>query len=345
MVHRTLSSRSRQHCSVQCSVICLLVNYSKQANESSHTRSILTTDRMVMPSWLPAYEAECKKNNKIPDVVKIPNSNAKGFWIGNKETATYNMVWYHSGGFVVPGAPQLNDLMKSIVRWSNDNVAIFCVAYTLAPGAHYPVQIGEAVEALRFVLELPGRSPQRTIIAGDSAGGNLVLAVLSHISGHAHPQSSIVRPLDFSGNLFGAIVVAPWVSSETERFPSAKQFENRDIIHAGIGQYWIKTYKNNNTIKDDNYIVPELAKPEWWKNAKLSSFLVCAGEHEILRDSIISWAQHFQEGAPDVEFKLVIGKKESHCAPLISKGEKAMIGNEEVYQEAAIRHWIKSRLA
>lgn len=306
---------------------------------------MLTTVRLVMPTWLGAYEAECKKSNKPADVVRIPNTTAKGFWLGNKDAATYTMVWYNSGGFVAPGAPQLNDLMKNIIRWSNDKVAVFCVAYTLVPQARYPVQISEAVEAMRYVLALPGRSPRNTIIAGDSAGGNLVLAVLSHVSGHPHPQSSIVKPLEISGNLFGAITVAPWVSSEVERFPSARQYGSRDIITADIGQYWIKAYKHNNTIKDDNFIVPELAGPAWWKGAKVSSFLAMAGEHEILRDSIISWAQHFQEGAPDVDFKLVIGKKESHCAPLISKGEKALIGNEEVYQEAAIRHWVKSRLA
>lgn len=298
-----------------------------------------------MPSWLPAYEAECKKHNKVPDVAKIPNTNATGFWVGNKETATYTMVWYHSGGFVVPGGPALNDLTKNIIQWSDNKLAIFCVAYTLVPHAHYPVQIGEAVEALRYVLASPGASPQRTIIAGDSAGGNLVLAVLSHISGHAHPQSNIVRPLEVSGNLFGAIALAPWCSSDAERFPSARRFGHRDLVTEDIAKYWIKAYKNNNAIKDDNFIVPELAKPEWWKTAKVSSFLALAGEHEVLRDSILSWAQHFQEGAPDVDFKLVVGKKEFHCAPLISKGEKALIGNEEVYQEAAIRHWVKSRLA
>lgn len=58
----------------------------------------------------------------------------------------------------------------------------------------------------------------------------MVLAVLSHISGHAHPQKDIVKPLNLQKPLKGAMMVAPWVSSA----PSSSSNNNhyRDYVNS-----------------------------------------------------------------------------------------------------------------
>lgn len=297
--------------------------------------------QMVLPAFDSTYTSWCKKNKHPVDLVDLPGTEAKGFWMGNKD-AEYVMVFYHGGGFVIPGMEPHVDMVMRFVQWSNNKLAVFCVAYTLAPGKNYPTQINQAVEGLRYVLSLPNRSPSKTLLGGDSAGGNLVIAVLSHISGHPHPS---VKPLEVSEKLFGGITIAPWVSSDDTKFASMRQFQDRDIIGPTHLHYWIGCYKGDKSVKDDEYITPEIANSSWWTDAKISSLLVTAGEHEALRDQIVSWTEKFQQGAPGVQVKFVIGQKETHDSPLLPKSETKMAGKEDSCQEAAIRAWIKTHLA
>lgn len=292
------------------------------------------SSRLLAPPFVSTYEGWCKKRDIKPDVVDIPNTNAKGFWIGSKDSAKYVLLWFHGGGFVMPGFPPHLDLLWRLMQWSNGRLAVFAVAYTLAPKGVYPLQIGECVEALRYALSIPSRTPQTTLLGGDSAGGPLLIAVLSHVSGHSHPQSDIVRPLELCGKLRGAITVAPFVSCDDRKFKSMTAFATRDSVHPTFAKRWLETWKGG--AKDDEYSAPEIASPDWWKGTNVSSMLVTVGEDEILRDPVISWMGKFKQGAGEGVVKLVVGKKETHVAPLRHDSDSLREGT----QEAGIRDWL-----
>ena len=301
-----------------------------------------------MPSFISSYEKWSAQQKLKTKIVDIPNTNTKGFWIGNSESAKYAMVYYHGGGFIVPGLPPHLDLLFRLVKWSDGNMAVFCSAYTLAPEVVYPVQLGESVEALRYVLSLPGRKPETTLLGGDSAGGNLVLAILSHMSGHPHPNNEIVKPLKLSPpgqKLRGALMIAPWVSSDGSKFKSFAEFGNRDTINITCANYFVEQYKGGSQKPDDEYIVAELAPASWWSGTKdiISSVLVTAGDQEVLRDAIISFTNKFKEGTAGADIlKFVVGKREVHDAPLGPKTEAELDKLGDDCQEAAIREWIKA---
>lgn len=255
------------------------------------------------------------------------------------------MVYYHGGGFVIPGAAPQLDMLFRWVQWSNNNLAIFCVAYTLSPGAVYPTAIHQSVEGLRYILDLPGHSPETTLLGGESAGGNLVLAVISHTSGHSHPQSNIVKPLPLSSPLKGALAIAPWTSSDNKKYPSMDKFRHRDIVNTTCAQYWIGAYKGpGKIVADDEFICPALAPAEWWKGAKCEHLLVAAGEHEGLVDAIEDWSGKYKSGAGADKIKLVVGEREIHDAPLYPLPEATLAELGEKTQEGAIRLWIKEKL-
>jgi len=306
---------------------------------------------MVMPPFVSTYSSYCKKAKITPNIVDIPNTATKGFWVGNPETAKYVLVYYHGGGFVLPGMDPHVELVVRIVKWLDGSLAVFCNAYTLAPQGLYPLQIGESVEALRYVLSLPGRAPETTLLGGDSAGGNLVLAVLSHISGHPHPNSTIVKPLELTPKgqkLLGAFMIAPWVSSDVKRFKSMTEFVDRDTVNGTCANYWIETYKGGASKKDDEYTVPELAPASWWSGTEktVSSTLVAMGEQEVLRDAILSFTGKFKEGTSGgATLKVVIGKREVHDAPLGPKSDAELERLGDACQEAAIKTWLKERCA
>src|SRR5258707_263246 len=62
----------------------------------------------------------------------------------------------------------------------------------LAPTAPYPRQLQQAALLLTHALHTLHIPPQNIILTGDSAGANLVLSLLSHIS---HPHPSTVLPI------------------------------------------------------------------------------------------------------------------------------------------------------
>ncbi|KAL6246123.1 hypothetical protein RBB50_007276 [Rhinocladiella similis] len=301
--------------------------------------------QILLPSFTAVYAKFCKQKKLTPKIVDIPNTTTKGFWLGNPDSASYVMIWFHGGGFVMPGLPQHLDFLFRLVQWSNGKLAVFCNAYTLAPEGLYPLQIAESVETLRYVLSLPNRTPDTTMVGGDSAGGNLVCAVLSHISNHPHPRSDVVKPFDLAGKLHGALMIAPWVTSDASQFKSMTEFVKRDVVNPTCANYWIDVYKGRGKgVKDDEYTVPEQAPPSWWTGVKVSSVLMTAGAEEVLRDGITSFANKFKKGAGDDVLKLVVGKREIHDAPLypLPESELDKLGDE--CQEGAIKLWIKERL-
>lgn len=165
--------------------------------------------------------------------------------------------------------------------------AVFFSVYTLTPHGTYPKQFQEAVEAVDYVVKEEGRRPQDVLIAGDSAGGNMCLGVISHLS---HPSEQAPK-LDIEGNLAGMIMVSPWVSFDTT-WPTMTRNAARDSLNTGTLKKWSETYLNGKT--SDNYSEPGLATAEWWESARVDHTIVTVGTDEVFLDAIRSWGDKFK---------------------------------------------------
>lgn len=167
------------------------------------------------------------------------------------------------------------------------STAWFFPTYTLTPHATYPTQFQQAVEALRYVLNDVGRSPSEVILAGDSAGGNLCLAILSHLT---HPSQDALQ-LQVEVPLKAIVVIAPWVSFGTT-WPSVRQNIHKDIDALDTIQTWSRMYLNGRP--SNPYTEAILAPDGWWDNAKVEQVLVVAGDDEILVGPIDAWVTKFR---------------------------------------------------
>ena len=164
-----------------------------------------------------------------------------------------------------------------------EDAAVLLLSYTLAPEARYPQQLKQSVELLRYVTKDLNKEPSSIVLAGDSAGGGLVLGVLSHLS-HPHPA---IQPLDISQPLKAALLVSPWVSFST----TAKSMDTnkyKDIVPAEGLRRWSNTYLEQAAA--DNYNQPGLAPAEWWKDMQVDEVLIVAGSDEVLLDGIRDFA-------------------------------------------------------
>src|SRR5271156_4305843 len=180
----------------------------------------------LTPPFETTYSKFCASNKLKADIVTLP-SGTKAFFIGER-TAANIALYFHGGGFSLDGDEThlgFWNIVRNDLESSNKSVAFLFVAYTLVPYGTYPVQIREAVEALSYCLNTLGRFSSDILLAGDSAGGNLCLSILSHLS-HPHPE---VPEIKMEGKLKAVVAVAPWVSFKTD-WPSMKRNAYKDLI-------------------------------------------------------------------------------------------------------------------
>lgn len=89
------------------------------------------------------------------------------------------VLYFHGGGWVVGSLASHDGLCRAIA--ARTPALVVAIDYRLAPEHPFPAAIEDAYEALRqvpaMVAELGG-DPDRVVVAGDSAGGNIA-AVLS----------------------------------------------------------------------------------------------------------------------------------------------------------------------
>ena len=130
-------------------------------------------------------------------------------------------------------------------------------------------------------------------MGGDSAGGNLSLAVLSTV---LHGFDGI-KPLRLEGKLAGVLLISPWVSFNTD---AASWTENatKDIIPKVCVYELTAAYiepKDQN-----NYSEPAKADAEWWSGIPARKLMNVYGAYEVFRDDIVQFGQKLHESGNPV---------------------------------------------
>jgi acetyl esterase/lipase len=106
------------------------------------------------------------------------------------------MLYLHGGGYVL-GSPLLYRPLAGAIAEAAHST-LFVLDYRLAPEHPFPAAVDDALAAYRRLLD-DGQEPARLVVAGDSAGGGLALAVLirARDAGLALPAA--------------AILISPWL--------------------------------------------------------------------------------------------------------------------------------------
>ncbi|KAJ5682501.1 hypothetical protein N7462_005666 [Penicillium macrosclerotiorum] len=191
------------------------------------------------------------------------------------------------GGFAMAAGPSHFDFWLDLLQVVNSNghdIAVFFPRYTLTPHAVYPIQLQQAVGALRYILTETDRAPANVIVGGDSAGGNLAMAVLLHLS-HPHPE---IEPVALSGPLAGVFGFAPWINFSHD-WSSFKDNAYKDVVTERCLRRWSSAYLDGRP--GDSWSEPEKAPVEWWKDSKTEQILLLAGGDEMLLGPIEFFAK------------------------------------------------------
>lgn len=138
----------------------------------------------------------------------VPTPTLHFLDVSATESATgCTILYFHGGGFVNPlrGAAH----MPFIVRCADTCQAkqVVVLEYALAPEYPYPAQLVQCIEALRYLLYDMQLQPEDLVLAGDSAGGQLVGALLAHLV----KPSPYAAPMKVEGRFRAALFVSPFV--------------------------------------------------------------------------------------------------------------------------------------
>jgi acetyl esterase/lipase len=256
------------------------------------------------------------------------------------------------GGYVQPASPAhfnyLYDLINVLNKQSaGPKISVLVLAYTLAPDAEFPTQLSEATSLISYLTKTLNRSPSSLIVAGDSAGGNLVLSLISHIL-HPHPS---VPTLELNAPFKAVFLLSPWVSFSTEH-PSFTANAETDIFDHIPLTMWAKAFLGNSQrqgiVMGNSYSEPLLAEPSWWSGSSkvANEILFWTGGGELFYDGIRAFAEKFSEGwssggGERQKVQLLVGEKMAHEEMVLD----IILGMKTKGQGALqVEEWVKSKL-
>lgn len=108
--------------------------------------------------------------------IPVREEAVRGEWLESKQPENDGIIFYiHGGGFVSCSSKTHRPITATLARLTSFRV--FSLDYRLAPEHRFPAASDDAFTAYKWLLE-QGFSADRIALAGDSAGGGLVLALL-----------------------------------------------------------------------------------------------------------------------------------------------------------------------
>ncbi|KAG7445552.1 alpha/beta-hydrolase [Guyanagaster necrorhizus] len=241
----------------------------------------------LSPRNLDQYRKWVKERGLPIKVEELPEKGAKLMWIGTQQTD--NVIFYcHGGGYVLPSSPGtfafcLYVQQQLEAKGIQANIAL--LTYNLIPDVKFPSPLREAISAIHHFLKC-GIKSENIILAGESAGGNLVLQILSHM---LHPLSSIA-PLPPSVRFRGACLMSPWVSPSGDVCADQAQAnDSKDDISVCTlrewGQLMIKDVPR--TPENTACVEPAGAPEGWFQDIEtvVGGVLILSGEVECMAGS------------------------------------------------------------
>jgi acetyl esterase/lipase len=188
------------------------------------------------------------------------------------------ILYFHGGGYGLGSVETHRDLVSRICKASGANG--LSLAYRLAPEHQFPAQLHDTTNAYRWLLE-QGIPPGRIVVAGDSAGGALVVSCLVKLRDSGVPLPAM------------GVCMSPWVDLEALG-TSVDQNEPYDYISRRALEQYRKRF-----IGDGDPRNP-LAAPLYADLAGLPPLLIQVGSAETLLDDSLRLAERARQANVDV---------------------------------------------
>lgn len=224
--------------------------------------------RIGIVRWRNVGEAlsALRTDGLVPRFVEYPSGSHRigSAWLEPESADGAVVLYYHGGGFAFASLRTHGNHIGALARAARARV--LAVEYRLAPEHPAPAAIQDAVAAYRYLLA-EGIPSSRIVLAGDSAGGTLVLNVLLALRDAAMPMPA------------AGVALCPWVDlgCSGASFQSNAEYDFVGEVHCRLAA---ATY-----LAGADERRPEVS-PLYANLAGLPALLVQAGEAEVLVDQV-----------------------------------------------------------
>lgn len=216
-----------------------------------------------------------------------------------------SILYLHGGAWMMGSANTHRSLVSRIAHASGTRALL--INYRLAPEYPFPAGLDDCIEAYEWLIQ-NGFAANHIIVAGDSAGGNLTLALLVALRDANKPLPA------------GAIALSP----ATDLAFTGKSMQTRlhldPVFSAGGPTTIVQDYITHHDPHEP------LISPLFADLHGLPPLLLHVGDHEILLDDAVRFGE--KAIAAGVDVKTVVWPEMFHVfqifAPLVPEANRAV---------------------
>ena len=256
--------------------------------------------------WVPPTQYLITGQLKIwAEVAGVSSVRIPGYWTHKKgvslqlaaaprkgEKVVYHM---HGGAFILQSANPLDPtavIGKGILKYSEAVLRVFSIEYRRSShepfeiASPFPAALLDVIAGYNYLISL-GFSPSAIVLVGDSAGGNLALALIRYLI--EHQGSPGVQLPGSPGHL---ILLSPWADiSKSQETPCSSTVKNRPSDYLGLPDYarmaFLGPHKRE-FLETNIYISPASLQADRVSFKRFPRTFIVAGGAEILYDQIVT---------------------------------------------------------
>ena len=236
---------------------------------------------------------------KLPQDVTVTPADAGGVsaeWLTPEAAGNDTALLYlHGGGYVFGGLDSHRDIAARLA--SGAGIRVLLIDYRLAPEHRFPGAVEDATAAYRWLLD-GGQAPDRLVVAGDSAGGGLSLALMVQLKNLGLPLPK------------AAVLMSPWADLANSGESVARHADADAMLSPEALSKFASLYLDDQNPEDP------LASPLYADLSGLPPTQVLVGSEEVLLSDSERLVEKIRAAGGSVE--LAVWPKMPHVFPVLA---------------------------
>lgn len=208
-------------------------------------------------------------NNKEMEYRDVDIEGMHGEWIcvNRAHMKKYVILYCHGGGYSTGSCLYARTLTNKLA--ASTSMDVCCFDYRLAPEHPYPAATEDAMKAWNYLM-LSGYGARDVILAGDSAGGNLALALA-----HQLKKEGRILPR-------GIVLMSPWTDLTSSGKTHITKADIDPVLNREYVERMIKAYAGEADLEDC------MVSPLFGDFTGFPPTYIQVGENEILLSDALS---------------------------------------------------------
>jgi epsilon-lactone hydrolase len=265
-------------------------------------RGKLKKETFDMNTSIEKFRMDCEKGAaryaKLPEGIEVREQTIEGIkseWLIPSGSNPEKVIMYvHGGGYVSGSCSDHRGFVSKFAGYTG--VANLVYEFGLAPENPYPAAVEYSVKVYRWLLD-SGFNPENIVLAGESAGGGLMLAILLYLRDHSIPLPK------------AGVAISPW----TDLTCTGETYKTKNKVSPAPLNSWhvfAKHYAGANPLT-----LPYIS-PLFGELIGLPPLFINSGMDDELFDDGRQFAEKARAAGVDVTFRA--GEKMLHCYPLLA---------------------------